>query len=351
MLYWFHATPWKPEATRKATPTGDRIAETRMEAVGGSQEDRLFSKLRVPMATGVREEGRSRAFVQTGSRKTPQAFHPPEARIDPDSFKGGPKLRVHHRSLDPEASGGSDRAEVWSPLPSASCVAGLDRPGVELPETREAGAGAGRGGHRPLETISLAIYKKTPQSLGPTWCFWMSLAFCSSPASVGRGRQEGKLPSCNAPATGARSRRFRRSVFLRRGDGLPSMPISTPIKTSKTAKWRSFWDICSSTCEGRSFSCGITAGCIEGMPSENASVNTLACIPNDFPIMPRNSIRRSLFGTILSALWPTVFQGIWSISKISWIPHCSVYANHATYFGRVFEHQIYPGNRFSITYA
>src|SRR5580765_189969 len=138
-----------------------------MEVVGGSQEDRLFSEFRVPMAPGVREEGRSRALVQTGSRKAPEAFRPPEANVDPDSFKGGHKLWAHHRSLDSEAGGGSDRAEAWGPLPSASCVAGLDRSGLELPETREAGAGARRGGHRPSETISLAAYKKTPKSLEP----------------------------------------------------------------------------------------------------------------------------------------------------------------------------------------
>lgn len=351
MLYWFHATLWKPEATRKAPPKGCRVAEKRMEAVGGSQEDWLFSEFRVLMAPGVREEGRSGALVQTGSRKASQAFRPPEASVDPDSFKGGPKLRVPHRSLDPEAGGGSDRAKVWSLLPSASCVAGLDWSGVELPETREAGAGAGRGGHRPLETIPMAAYKKTPKGLEPTWSFWMSPAFCLSPMFVGLGRPRGKRLSCDAPATGARSRPFRRSVFLRRRDGLPSMPISIPIKTSKTARWRSFWDICSDTCGGRFFSCGITAEYIAGMPSENASVNILACAPNDFPIMPRNSIRPNLFGTILSALWPTAFQEIWSVSKSSWILRSSSCANHATCFGRVFGHPICPGNKLSITYA
>lgn len=124
-------------------------------------------------------------------------------------------MRLYHGPLDPKTRGASDRGAVWHPLPLQPHVAPPSRIGLEHPEAGQARPGTGREGHRPLEALRLAAYKKRPNSLGPTWSFSTKAAFfwprpSGEPGLPGAGRR-----SCAAQATGPRSRPSRLSRFPR----------------------------------------------------------------------------------------------------------------------------------------
>jgi len=351
MLYFKHETQRNAKAARTAPPTCCRVAEKRVKSVGRGQEDWLLCEFGVSMAADLPEERRAGTKAQARSGKTPQALGTPEKSVDPDTFEGGFKLWLSDGALDPAPGGGSDRATIRDLLSSPSCLAGLSRPGLELSEAREAGPGAGRRGHRALEALPLAPYKKRPKGLAPIWSFWMRADFCWFPMCAGPGRLKARPRSCAVQATGARFRRSRPSVFLQNEDTLPCMPGFIPIKTSKTPKWRSFWGISSGTCRVPSLCCGIMAGYIGVLPSANAFRDTPACIQSVFQDMLRNSTLQSLFGTILNVLWPTLSPRILHIFNSSWILRFRGCNNHGTCFGLVFMHQIYRGANVSITFA
>jgi hypothetical protein len=197
----------------------------------------------------------------------------------------------------------------------------------------------------------LAPYKKRPKVLAPIWSFWMRADFCWFPTSAEPGLPEDGPRFCDMQVTGARSRPSRRSVFPQKGGALPCMLSFIQVRTSKTPKFRSFWCICSDTCEVLCFSFGIMAGSTEGTRSENALRDIPACIQNGFQDMHRNSTPPSLSGTILSDLWQTVFQRIWSILSSSLMFRFIGYNGHVTCFGLVSMPLIYHGDELSITFA
>lgn len=248
MLSWLHATLWKPGAARKAAAARHRAAEKGMEPVGRGRQDRLFGQFGVLMARGGPQAGRSRVEGQAGTRQTFEVDSMAETGVGSDSRDGSLALWLFHGPVDDTPSGGGDRKAVRDRLPPQSSVANPERLGLELPEAPDSGAGKGRRGHRALEAVPVAPYKKRPKNLAPIWPSSMRAASCWFPTLPEHGRPGDTLPSCVVLGTGPRFRRSQPSAFPQEDGAWPSTPDSIATKTSVPLKWSNSSGSCSNIC-------------------------------------------------------------------------------------------------------
>ena len=107
-----------------------------------------------------------------------------------------PGQELSHRFMDLETCGAADPPAVRDTLPSLSCLEAPDPVGMELSEPRTLRAAAERGRDRPMETVPLAAYKKTPDHGAPIWSSSMNPVFCSSPMWPAPGRRKAARRSC-----------------------------------------------------------------------------------------------------------------------------------------------------------
>src|SRR2546428_10759297 len=180
-------TDWQPRAPGETTPACHRVAERGMERLGGREEDGMRAKRRVCVVDHIPSARPWRVAGGAGPGAPAQADAPAEAGPVPDSAGGSAALWLLHGPLDPEAGGQGNRGALRGGLPFQPHVAVPAEPGLERPEAREAGPGARREGHRPLESLQGAAYKKRPHVVRPTSFSSTRTAFSSSPPSGSPG--------------------------------------------------------------------------------------------------------------------------------------------------------------------
>ena len=255
--------------------------------------------------------------VQAGSWKTCQVGRAPEANSGSDPGRGSVAKRLFHRSLDRASRGRGDRKTFRPPVSPEPHVEAADRPGVELSEASEAGAGTQRGGDCPLEAVRVAPYKKRPHNLGPIWSSSMKADSCWFPTLPGPGRPGGRRPSCALLDVGPRSLPSRRSAFLQSESGWFCMRGSIPARTSDLPKWPTSSGTSCDTSPGPWSCCGTVGASTVPTASKNCWIVTRVCIPILSPATPLNSTRMSSSGHSLSEPSPTVFPRIWATSSNS----------------------------------
>lgn len=212
-----------------------------------------------------------------------------------------------------------------------------------MPEAGEASPGKGREGHRPLEAIPVAPYKKRPKGLGPIWLSWMRVGSCWFRASEGPGPHGDRLPRCAVPGVGARFRPFPSLQSLPSESTSLSMPGSTRTRTSAPPRWRPFWDSFFDTSGGPWCCCGTEGIPTKGVRSLTFFGNTRGCIRIGFPDMPRSSIRMSWFGTITRGWWQTATPGIsGTVNSFSTV-RSNPFDNPEGFSGRASTHRICLG--------
>src|SRR5574341_977142 len=161
MLSWLHVTTDRqPAAAGEATPACHRVVESGMERPGGREEVWMRAKRRLCLVDRIPAARPSRAEGGACSRTPTQAGAPPETGTLPDSAGGSAALWLLHGPLDSEAGCQGNPGALRGGLPSQPHVAIPAGPGLERPEAGEAGARARREGHRPLEALHVAAYKK-----------------------------------------------------------------------------------------------------------------------------------------------------------------------------------------------
>src|SRR6516162_2783693 len=187
MLPSVHETSWESGAPRAASAAGNRVAETPLELVGSGRQARVRGEFSVPLARDAPACGRRRPEGQAGARPALAADLPSEG--DPGAHPGSrrPRLGVLHGPVDDPPRRGGDPQALRCSVPPEPPVASTSGTGLELPETGEAGSGAGRRGHRPLEAAALAAYKKTASSAESVG----SLRFGESPKRMVEGDFDG----------------------------------------------------------------------------------------------------------------------------------------------------------------
>lgn len=347
-----YETLWKPETTGEATPARHRVDEKDEKSAGSIPEDRLFSKFCFSLVGRLSEEGIKSPETETGAWEAAEIEPATKADIDRDSSGWSDELRIFNGSLDTTQSDRCNRRPLWDCISSESSVeipAGI---GVELSETGEKGSGTGREGDCTLEKDHVAVYKKKPSGLKPTWCSLTKAVFSWFPVLQEHGHLREKHQSCDVLATGRKYRPFRLSVFPLNENISLSMPDFILIKTSECRKLSSSFVICSSIFADMWYCSGTEAVHTKEPWLKNLSTSTPDCIVISFPDMLQNSILTNSSGICLNVNCLTVFQKICDTLNNFCMLHSKGCVNLRSYYGPVFIHQIYHGvNIVSITYA
>src|SRR6266571_4296621 len=201
-----HATSWEPRAARAAPAAGHRAAEPGTRPVGRRRHARLCRGDGVPVACSLSQAGCRRTEGQTDPRPPLEVERAAAAGRDAAVAAWRRALRLLHRPVDHAPGCGVDPEEARRRLPPQSPLAAAAGLGLELPEAGNPGPGAERRGHRSLEAVSLAPYKKTPQGMAPIWRSSMRAASCWRRPWSAPGRPADRPRCCAAPDTGPRSR-------------------------------------------------------------------------------------------------------------------------------------------------
>lgn len=271
-----------------------------------------------------------------------------ETAFNANPIERSPGVRLLHRLVDHASGRQGDREAFWGGLSPQSFMETLGRSRMELSETGEASAGERREGHRALETLSVAPYKKTPKSVPLIWSFSTRVGFLSFLTSVAAGPPKDRRPSFDVSAAiGPKSRRFRPSAFLPKEDGSGSTPDSIRIKTFVTPTSLDSSVICSGTCGVPWSFSGTVEIPIEEQRSKTSFKDVRALRPSVSRHTLRNSTRRNSFGTNSSDLWPIVSQKISVIFGTLFNRLSNAYGSLRGYYGRAFMHQLYLGNNMS----
>lgn len=302
-----HETPRNSATTGEATPTSDSVVESRETSVGRGACLKRLQELGLPVVRDVQKERTHRASPPPDPRPSAQVVQDPEATARQASFGGPPNFWPSYRSVDLEADRPVDREAISHFVPPQPCLAVTSRHGVELPEARTPSSPTRRSGHCPLETISLAPYKKTLNVLAPIWSSSMNPVSCLSPTWPAPGPQKGKRPSFAISTNKIESRRSAPWPCPPSGDNWPSILIFAP---AILRGWMSepSSNTCSGIFGGPWSCCGIGERSIAAAKSSSGSETIQDCMWNRSLPMPRNSILRNMSGTRPTAPWPIVRQ-------------------------------------------
>jgi hypothetical protein len=351
MVYYMHETIRNPKAARKAAPTRHRAAGKRLYPVGRSEKTWLFTGLSVPLAANVPERRRGSLEAKAGTGTSAKADAQPKENINANFAERASFARVQYRPMDPKTHCRGDREKVRDRVSSQSPLAFFDSSWLELPEAREESPRARREGHRALETLRMAAYKKTRIGLEPISYFLTKAAFSWFPISDGLGRPAVKHHIFPWQETGRRYRPYPPSAFLQKEREPVSIYDSILIRTLKRLKSKGFCTISCDISKALLFSCGIEA-CLIGLLSlRSVSESMPGLMRTSFPAMRPNLIPLNLYGHSLKGLLPILFQRIWVILKTLSYRLCTGFAIPSVSCGHVSGHRICLGGRISITYA
>jgi len=351
MISFMHETIRKPKAARKSPSARHRAFGRRLERNGCGTEDRVFSQFCNSLEEPVQAPRPRCIEAQTSSWSPSQATSPPEETRYEDFAKGSRGVGIPNRFMDSKEDSHSNRERIWRSVPSESLVAIPDKSWLELSETAETGPGTRRKGNPALETVCLAPYKKRLNNWLHTLSFLTKAAFFLFPPSRELGRLKDKLRCFASRGVGPRYRLSRRSLFPRKDEEQHSMPNSIPIRTLKALRWLASSCIWLGIFEGISFCFGMTVALIKEPLSEIFSVNIRGSIFFGSRDTHPNSIQMSSSGTDSNDLSQIAFPKTWPILSDSYGHHSGGCGILKGYFGHVFMHQIYHGDRLSIIYA
>lgn len=339
---WGYETPRNLTTTGEATPTGHPVVESRETSVGGSADIKRLQELGLPVVRGLQKEGARGASLQTDPRPTAQVIQDTEASVDAASSGRPFSLRLSYGPVDFETDRSIDPEAVSHSLPPQPCLAVTSRYGVELPETGAPSPPTGRSGDRPLEEVPLAAYKKTLKDLAPIWSSSMNPVSCSSPMWPAPGARKAKRRSFTIGSNRIGSRRSAPWSCLPSGNGWPSISTFAPAISRGWMSRRSC-NICSGICGDPWSCCGIGERSIAVKKSNSGSKHIEDSKWKSSRPTPRNSIPRNLFGTNLTAPWPTVRPRMWSSLTECFETRCDESVGRKNSFGPVSTLLIYPG--------
>ena len=344
-----HETPWPSGNVGEAQAESRRFAPVRQNLSGGGRRGRFLSKFGGAMASDLPEARKGGAPSSTNPRSPSAPVLPRKKTIGRDFTEGSAGSRLSDRPLDPEASGSGGREAVWDSLLDSQSVETDGGPGLELPEARNAGAGEGREGDFPLETLQVAPYKKRPKDLAPISHSSMKAGSCWFPTSFAHGPLAGRRRSCGLSGDGdIKSPPSPPSRSLPDAKSSRSMLTSIGTKTSALPMWPSSSGICSNICADRWYCFGMTALHTKAARLSNSSSVIRDCMSTAFPVTPPNSTHLNSSGPISSVPWPIVFPMMTAISNGSCILPSSAFASPKTCFGHVLSLRNCHGNMYPL---
>ena len=172
-----YETLWKPKATGEAAPARHRVAEKNEKSAGSVPENRMLCKFCFSLVERISEERFQSFGSETGVWEATKIKPATKTEADTVSPGRSDELRIYDRPLDSVPGDGNDRRPFWYFLSSESPVEVPAGDRMELSETGEESTGTGREGNRALEKDHVAVYKKKPKNLEPTWCSSMKADF------------------------------------------------------------------------------------------------------------------------------------------------------------------------------
>ena len=323
--YMWHETIWIAEDVGAPAAKGCRAIGERFDPGGRGPSGERLGILGLPLeqdACGGRTGGLGAQAHAGSAPKAEGRRTPAPPRI---AFTGGLGVRFCQRSVDPEAYRQGDSQRVRRKVSPQPCLASAARVQLVLPGSRAPSAATRRKGHRPLEAVSLAAYKKRRYDLGPIWPFSMKVAFCSSRPAGGLGGHAGRLPSF-AIATNTTAFRPWLPLPSRRSASIWGFTSASNRTTSKVSTWPPSCGNCSITCGGTSSSFGTKGAITKDRTWPGCGKTTGACISSGSPATPRNSIPPSRSGTISRDTRPTACPATAKISATTFMPILAVSA-------------------------
>lgn len=346
MIIWSHATLWESGNSGEAPMARHRSAETGAKPVSGGCQSRQFGEFCVSMARDFSRTRPAGTETAAGSGAPAQAERPSEAATDQDPCGRRPKLRLLHGPLDAKARGEGDPRALWDRLPPQPHVAIPPESGLERPEADKAGSGARREGHRALEALRLAAYKKRPNGLRLNSSFSTRAVFFSFLPSGGLGHPAAERRSCAPQDTGPRFRPARLSLSPQSANDWPFMPGSSRTKTSARPRRPGSCVNSPGTCAAPSSSSGTVEASTRGSRfasfarriRSGRSIASLA--------MPLSSTRTSSSGLFLRGPWQTASPKITSSLNVCSTARSCDYDNPRNFFGPASMPRTCHGNSF-----
>ena len=298
-----HATPWNPSTARSTKTPCRCLAAVWQDVSVCGRDPELLHKLCGALDTEL-PPGRQRGSpAQADARASTAPVAVPETQAVTVARTRSSGGRIHDPTVDPAAHIQTDREAFRDPLPPGPCVAGDAEFGMDVAKTGAPGHAKGRGGHRPLEEIRVAEYKKKPEDLGPISSSSTKAGSSSFLTSARPGRLSARPPSLDT-AIG--------EIEFPPSPPSPCPPRAsvldfTSVSTQPTSPaWRSSVScaISCGICAGRSCSCGTAARSTGASSSVSFSNSTHGSGSIAFRLTPRNSTRTNLSGTTPSAHYP-----------------------------------------------
>ncbi len=338
-----HETPWIPRGTGKAPPSRHRFAERRQAnplsrcAFGGG-----IKKLGIPMVPRVPDGRVQGPSFKNDSRPSAQAVSDREGQTLGTPFVGSTGRGVSDRSLDLKSDCPNHPEALWGAISPESCMALASGDGMELPETRAPGLTKERERNRPLESLSMASYKKTPKDVGPIWYSSMSRASCSFRTSVELGLRKGTPRSSITSTNRTGFPRLMPCRFRRNGSASPFISgLGCAILTAWTFVLSS--KSCSNIFGGPWSCCGIGGQSIAGKRSNSSSRRIHEFIWNTSRPMHLSLIPQNMFGTKPTGPFPILRRRAWATSKRCYETRYAGYGDHQGSFGLVSLPLIFRG--------
>lgn len=292
------STARSPEATSHRAPSGRKNV-----SVGGSNIER-FHQLRCPLGPSASQGRKGFLASPAHSGEASATLSIPEGPVGPEPGCWPVDGRLFHRRMDAVSNRTPDCPGVPDSLPSRACMAADDAIGLDMPETSAAGAGTRRSGHRSLETLPMAAYKKTPFAGKRIWFSSTKVGSCSSRTSLTPGHPGGRPLDSGIGIDDSASRPSPLLPSLLPGaawDFMPGFTTPTSPDSKSSLSCGTSFDTC-----GVTWSCCGTAARSIGIPSSAPFVRDIRVsmfIPSR--LMLRNSTRMNSSGPRPSGLYPT----------------------------------------------
>jgi len=306
-----HETPRNRTAVGEAAPTGDPAAKSGQEPVGRGTCRKRVCEFGVSLVPGLPHKGLAGTTAPSHSGPSAQALPVTEDATGGITPERPPGSRISDGSVDLQACRRTDSTAVGRGLSPLPCLETPGRPRMELSEAGASSSPTGRRGHRPLEAVPLAAYKKTLKGLAPIWSSSMNPVSCSSPTWPAPGPPKDRRRLFAMSTNTIESRRSAPWPCPPSGDDWPSISIFAPT-ISRGWMSGSFSHTCSGIFEGRWSCSGIGEPSIAAAKSRSGSDAIQDSRWNRSRPTPRNSIQRSMCGTKPTAPWPTARPRTWS---------------------------------------
>lgn len=343
--------------TSRHTPTA-RIPETAGHrastgwanvSIGGRNVKRIAQFSR-PLGPSPSAGGHGRFAPPPDSRAAGTVVCLSESSAGPALGRRPSRCRLFHGCVDTASDRTLDCPTVPGSLPPRARLATDGATGLDLPEAPATGAGTRRSGHRPLEALPVAAYKKTPCNAEPIWSSSTKVGSCSSPTSVTPGHLVAGHRSCGTCTNGCACRPSPLLRSVPPAEGWASMRGST-APTSRGWKWSASWAISCNTCADPWLCSGTVAPSTGADALGILSGGIHACGSIASRPMLRNSIPTNSFGLKPSEPCPIRRPGTSAISGEARTERSGESAPPKRCFGLVFTPRNSRGPDISITYT